>query len=148
MHANSGYLCATHPDTRRSGHAITANAEAPDSIDDDLLHGADVGHDVPLPFPQVKDRISDNLAGTVIGDIAATVRLMERNTRTPEDILAREQVLHLTVPAKGDDVRVFQQQKLIRYFTSFPLLEQPALELQRFSVADSSELTNFTTTHL
>src|SRR6202521_2000450 len=49
------------------------NPELRQRADQHLLQGANVGHDVALPFSQIEDGVADHLARPMIGDVAAAV---------------------------------------------------------------------------
>ena len=74
---------------------------------------AHVSAHVALPLAQVQDGVAHQLAGAVIGDVAAAVGGMEGDAGAGQDLFAGQQVLHVTVAAHGDGVRMLQQQQLV-----------------------------------
>ena len=74
---------------------------------------ANVGAHVALPFSQIEDRIADDLARTVIGDVAAAVGGVELDAGARQDFVAGQQIFHVAVAAQRDDVRVFDDQQLV-----------------------------------
>ena len=89
---------------------------------------AHVRADIALPFAQIEDRIADELAGTVIGHVAAAVRGIECDARALQDFVAREQVFHVAVAAERDDVRMLEEQQLIGDAAPLALRDEPLLQ--------------------
>jgi hypothetical protein len=73
VHADGADFAPAHPNAGQLGNAAGLDAEIGQRIDDGLLDGPDVSAHVALPFAQVQDGIADELAGAVIGDVAAAV---------------------------------------------------------------------------
>src|SRR5207302_10843740 len=73
--ADCGDLVVANPDAALAVGAFGGDAEFGDGADQHLFKLGDVLPHVTIAFAEVNDRIADELAGTVIGDIAAARRL-------------------------------------------------------------------------
>src|SRR6185437_15692871 len=109
MHADGGDLFAVHPHTGQPGHATTFNSQFREGVDDRLLHAAYVGDHIPLPFSQIEDRITHNLPGAVIGDVAAAVGLVKFDAGALEQFPAYQNIFRVAVAAHSDDMRMLYE---------------------------------------
>ncbi len=100
-------------------------------VDEHLLDGAHISAHVALPFAQIQDRIADDLAGTVIGHVAAAVGGIECDAGAAQHFVAGQQIFHVAVAAQGDDVGVLEQQQLIGDQPLLALGDQLLLQLER-----------------
>ena len=57
------------------------DAEFGQRLDQNLFQRAQVGDHVALPFAQIENRIADDLAGTVIGHVAAAIGVVQFDSR-------------------------------------------------------------------
>jgi len=128
VHADGGDLALLHPDAGATGNAARRQAELRQCIDNHLLEPAHVGDHVPPPLAEVEDRVAHQLSGTVIGDVAAAVRLEKLDAGPLEHLRTRQQVLPAPVAAQGDHVGMLEQQKLIRDRALLALLDQHGLQ--------------------
>jgi len=71
--ADGGDFARADPDAGLALAARAFESEDGDALDEHLFEEAQVGVQV-LSWCQVDDRIADDLAGAVVGDVAATVR--------------------------------------------------------------------------
>ena len=76
--ADGGELAVFHPDAGESVTSICWNAEALAGADDGVLQSAEVGVEIFFPFAEVEDRVADELAGAVIGGLAAAADFENR----------------------------------------------------------------------
>jgi hypothetical protein len=60
---------------------------------------------------EIEDGIADELAGTVIGDVAASVCFAELDIFLSEDIFGGEEIFLAGVAAEGEDVRMFAEEE-------------------------------------
>ena len=67
---------------------------------------------------EVDDRVAYDLAGAVVGDVAAAVDGEEFKTVLFELLLVHKKVLHLSTLAQSEDWRVFHKEEVIRGFLS------------------------------
>src|SRR5689334_25157471 len=87
VHSDCGHLFPIYPDAGTAVHAAGLDREFGQRADDDLLDRADVSDHVSLPFSQIENRIADDLAGTVVGDVAAAVGRVKGDASAAEDFL-------------------------------------------------------------
>src|SRR5580698_4324451 len=73
VNSDCGHFLAIHPHAGAAWDAAGDNLEFRERINDDLFDSANIRAYIALPFSQIQDGIADNLAGTVIGDVAAAV---------------------------------------------------------------------------
>ena len=100
-----------------------------------------------LPLAQVNNRIPDDLPGTVVGNVAATIGRMELDPGAAEYIFIRQQVLHAAIAPKRDYMRVFDEQKLVRNFAALTLLSGAALSVKCLRVSHAPEIAHDQITH-
>src|SRR5271156_1816374 len=93
VHADGGHLLAIHPHAGAPWDASGDNLKLRERIDDHLFSGAHISAYVAFPFSQIQDGIADDLAGTVIGDVAATVGGMIVDPRAAEGGFASQKIL-------------------------------------------------------
>jgi hypothetical protein len=95
-----------------AGKDSVAGAEA----DQGFFHAADVvdwaeAASVGIgQAAQVEDGVADELAGAVVGDVAAAVDLVDADAFAGEHFIGGEDVGAAGVAAQGEDGRVFEQQ--------------------------------------
>ena len=117
------------PDPAASLDLAGGQAEVGADLDQHPLQPADVGHHVDR-VGQLQDRIADQLAGSMPGDLAAAVDVDHRRA------VARA-LPGLGAPAGGVDRRVFQQQRGVLDLAGHPLRVQLALPLPGLVVVDA-----------
>ena len=134
------------PDAGGRGIALAGDAEARERAQHDLLEQAHVAVDADAQPVQVEDRIRDQLAGAVIGDVAAAVGLTHRNPRALEHRRRGEQVRR-RAGAPGDrDHRIVLEHEQVHRFCGAAVtrsdhaLMQRALHGKRLVVADAAEI--------
>ena len=77
-------------------------------VDYGLLEQADKRADLEIASRQVEQRVHHHLAGTVIGNLAAAIDVLQRDGRTAR------QVLGAAGETRGVDRRVLQQPQFVR----------------------------------
>src|ERR1044072_2183770 len=88
------------------------NPDLVQSSDDDLLKTPDVGADGELVIGQADNRIGDELAGAVVGDVAAAVGLDDFDAETRKLGIRGDQVSrNAGAAAKGNDLLMLEQKK-------------------------------------
>ena len=125
-----------------------AGADAIDSTEPDqgLFHhanevdGAEAAAFGVLETAKVEDRISDELSGTVIRDVAPPVDVVERDTATGEKFVGREDVGSTCVSAQGEHWRVLEKKECVFDETCKAQGSDLGLKLQRDVVACASEI--------
>jgi hypothetical protein len=128
MYADSGDFLSVHPHASASFQPASVNVEFRERIHNHLLDGPDVGDYVALPFSQIEDWITDDLAGPMVSNVAAAVAGMIVDSGARQYFFAREQILRVSVAAEGDDVRMLDDQKLLGDQMLFAPLDQISLD--------------------
>ena len=83
---------------------------------------------------EVEDRITHELAWTMIGDVSAAVGVENLRAARGKKFLGHQHVFLLRIPAQGVDVWMFQQDQRIGNCSGFALRHPLPLQLQRRSV--------------
>jgi hypothetical protein len=105
------------PYTGESGDAAGADAVDSAKSDEGFFHHADKvdGTEATaagvLETAEIEDGIADELAGTVVGDVAAAIDFVEGDAAAQELFAGREDVGTAGVAAKGEDGWVFEEQE-------------------------------------
>jgi hypothetical protein len=72
---------------------------------------------------------------------------MELDACAREQFFARQHVFAPSVPAHRNDVRMLDNQQLVRDLTTFAAVDKLALKRERLGVASAPEIANFTQPH-
>jgi hypothetical protein len=83
----------------------------------------------------------------MVRDVSAPVRLVERDAGPAENVSGCKQVFPVSAPAESNDVGMLNKQQLVRYFSLLSPFDQSPLQLERFGIADTPEVTHLTITH-
>ena len=114
MNAHGGHFPAIHPDPGRARLQRSANPEVVENIHHHLLKRPQVCHHVALPFSQIENRVADNLARSVIRDVAPAVGMVQRYPGAIKHLGAGYDVFDMTIATHGDHVGMLHDQKLVR----------------------------------
>ncbi len=101
--------------------------------------GVDVGLAAPAGAREVDDRIGDELAGAVVGDPAAAVRLGDLDALHPVPVLAHAELARVGAAALGEDGRVLEQEQDVVDQAGLAGSGDRALQLERVRVGDDAE---------
>jgi len=88
---------------------------------------------------EVHDRIADQLARCVVGDVAATTDLEDIDPEFPQSLRALPEILGIRTPAEGHDGWMFEQKQTIFRQAGKPIGDRGLLELERFAVGDLAQ---------
>ena len=88
---------------------------------------------------QRQDRVGDQLAGPVVGDLATALDLDHLDPAGAQLIGRGEDMRRVGVPSQGQDGRMLQQQQLVADPIVGTLGRQPALEGMGLAVVDPAE---------
>lgn len=91
---------------------------------------------------EIENRISHQLAGTVISDITSAIGLEYLSAKGLQPAGRDEQMFATGVPAQRIDVGVLEQQECVRYVPSLPLCHLELLKLHCALIGDGTELFN------
>ena len=100
-----------NPDAGFAWDAIRGDAEIAGGADHGLFERADVPVDVAADGIEIEDGVADDLAGAVVGDIAAAVGFAELDIFLTEDILGGYKIFLAGVAAEGEDMRMFAEEE-------------------------------------
>jgi hypothetical protein len=135
------------PDACFSGDAIGGDSEIGRGADHGFFESAHVPANVSLNLVEIEDRIADDLAGTMIGDISAAVCCVELDILLTEDLFGSEEMGAVGVAAEGDDVGVLAEEKDIFDGPGFTGGDQPLLERRGGGVGEEAEVVNEESRH-
>src|SRR6266536_725078 len=123
-HADRHQLGVAHPDAgERAELAAGLEAEVAGDVHQRVLDPRDERPDA-LGAVEPGDRVADELAGTVVGGLAAALGADDLGAQRPEPVLAGEHVAVAAALADGVDVRVLQQQHGVGDLAGDPPLDQ------------------------
>src|SRR5205807_9840747 len=106
--------------------------------DQRVLQPAQVGKQVATHPVEVEDRITDQLAGAVVGRVAAAVAPDELDLAATALGLIPEDMIHSAPPPESEDVRGLQQEEGVWCCPRFDALDQLALEVPGVEVGNTS----------
>ena len=107
-------LLATDPGARGRRIAVSIDPEVPEGVHRPLLEPAQVSMQSKVQRVEVEDRVGHQLAGAVIGDIASSIRLLDRHAgRFQPSGIGQEVITGPRTTGHRDDRRVmFHQQQV------------------------------------
>ena len=99
---------------------------------------------------EVHDGIADDLAGAVIGDVAAAAGLVDLDAARVQHLGRREDVRASAVAADTErqHVRMLDEQQQVADAVRSPILDERALDLERVRVRYDAESSDFEGTHV
>src|SRR3954447_1798878 len=121
-----------HPDSGQAVDPRRCNAERRERLDQRLLELAAVALHVLTVPGQVEDRVADELAGAVVGGLAAAVGFDDLDLGAVGDV----QLALLGAAAERDDGRVLEQQHGVGQLAASDGVGDPTLQLPALLVAD------------
>ena len=135
------------PDAGEFADALGRDAEVAAGADEGLFHQADEvdGTEVRATFAgkvaaQVEDGVADELAGAVVGDVAAAVDLVELDAAAGEQFVGGEDVGAGGVAAEGENGRMLEQKERVADGAGLARGDDLGLDAQAFGVGDAAEL--------
>jgi hypothetical protein len=147
VHANGANLSLLRPDACGPFFTAAFDPKTGEGIDNGLFNGAQVCDNITLPFLEIEDGIADDLTGSVIRDVAATICFFKRDARVAQHVGWGKEIFHVPVAAERDDVRVLDEQKLIGDFAPLALFNELALHCERLGIADASTIAHLHIRH-
>ena len=93
-----------------------------------LFELVDVPANVAAMLGEIENRIADDLAGAVIGDVAAAVGGMEFDVHLLQHALVRAQIFGLAVAAERDYVRMLAEEQDIGNRAGFAGFDRAMLQ--------------------
>ena len=108
-----------NPDPGFAGDPIGGDAEIGGGADHGFFEGADIPVNVAADKIEIENGVADELAGAMIGDVAAAIGFAKLDIFLAQDILGGEKILLAGVAAKGEDVRMFAEEEDVVDGTGF-----------------------------
>jgi len=99
------------PDASLTGDAIRGDTEIGRGTDHGFFERADVPADVAFDVAEIEDGIADDLAGTVVGDVSATIGRVEFDAFLAEDAFGDEEIGAAGVATESDDVGMLAEKE-------------------------------------
>ena len=134
------------PDAGKAADASGLQAEFGAQADEGFFHEA---HEVHRAEPtavgvaqaaQVKDGVADKLAGSMIGDVAATVDLVQGDAAAGQELVGSQDICPVGVAAQGEDRRMLEQQQHVFNAALEAEIDELGLETEAFSVVHAAEV--------
>jgi len=117
------------------------DAEFGECDDQRFFHLAQIPVQILLVPAQVHDRVADELARPVEGDVAAALRLEQLDAARREEGGRRNEILRLGAAPERDHGRMLEQeQHIVRDLAADPRAGHRALELEPARVGDEAEV--------
>ena len=138
-HADGHDLLAIDPDTGEALATLAVDAECREGSHRDLLERADEVHDVALTG-EPDQRVDDQLTGTVVGDVAATVHRDDIDAGALEIACVEQHVRLARTTPKRVDGWMLEQQHGVRDVAGLTVGDETLLEGPRTSVVGRAEL--------
>jgi len=89
---------------------------------------------------EVEDGVADELAGAVIGDVAAAVDFVKGDAAAGKELVGGQDVGAVGVAAKGENARVFEEEQDVVDAALEAELDQLRLETKSFAVGNAAEI--------
>src|SRR5262245_37427397 len=143
-HANCRQLGASSracPDSGQPLDPSRVHAEVAGRANQHLFEIAHITMHIAAIGTKVEDRVSHELTGSVVGDVAAAPRLVDFDSAlseqlpTCQDMAAPAVSLH----AKRQDMRVLHEQEHVVDLSRSTLLDQLTLKRERLAIRDQAE---------
>ena len=135
------------PDAGEFADALGGDAEIFAGEDEGFFHEADEvdGAEVRAAFAgevaaEVEDGVADELAGAVVGDVAAAVDFVDFYGSAGEQVVGGQDVGAGGVAAEGEDGWVFEEEERVADEVGFAGGYDFGLEAEAFGVGDAAEL--------
>src|SRR5579884_3852915 len=138
--ANGGDFSAVDPDSGSAFEAVRMNVELCEGVDERLFDGANIRDYVALPFAEIEDGVTDDLAGAMIGDVAAAIGVMELDAGALENLGRREEICKMAVPAQRDDMGVLDDEERVGDFAALARVDELFLDGEGFGVGDIAQV--------
>ena len=149
--ANRRQLVAADPDAGESVDAPGVDAIVARGTNQHVFEVADVAVNVAAIRPEIHDGVPDDLAGSVVGDIAAASGLVHLDAAGRQRCSRREDVTAAAIAthAKRQHVGMLDEQQQIADPVRAPLFDERPLQRERLGIAHPAETPDFNAaTHL
>jgi hypothetical protein len=101
-------------------------------------------------WPQVEDRVADDLTRTVVRHVTSAAGLVDGDPEFAKPLARSDDVgaRNLASNPERDDGRVFEEEQQIRNSVRTPLLDPFPLKCQRLVVTDAAQPPDFQLAHV
>ena len=135
------------PDAGATFDALRGDAEVVGGADEDVFKEADVVDRAEMGAAlagevaaEVEDGIADELAGAVVGDVAAAVDLVDFDAFGRQEFVGGEDVAALGVAAEGEDGWMLEEDEGVGDGVGFACGDEFGLEAEAFGVGGAGEV--------
>src|SRR5256885_13652461 len=135
-----GCVGRLHRDAGSAGDPARGDAVLERGANHDFLEHAHVPTYVAANGREIQDGIADDLAGTMVGDIATAAAVVKLDAFLPQYLLAHEQVFTLAIASLGDDVGMLAQEKNVFDGADFARCDSAFLQRAGVGVTDEAEI--------
>jgi len=140
VHADRGDLLAAGPHSGERSIPFAGNSIVGERVDQRFLDLSQVPVQILLVALEIDDRISDELAGSVEGDVSSALDLEQLHAFALEKLRGCDEVLFLRRPAERDYRWVLdEEEEVLRNRSRDSIASEVALQLERFFVAQFAE---------
>src|SRR5882757_3714807 len=129
-----------HPDAGFAGDAVGGDAEIGGGADHGFFERADVPVNVAADGIEIKNWIADDLAGAVVGDVAAAVGFAEFDIFLAEDVFGGEKIFLAGIAAESEDVGMFAEEENVVDGAGFTGGDEALLEGVRPGPGEEAEV--------
>lgn len=140
--------CGIRPHAGQAWHSLCRDSKVGAGADQDVFEAADeVDRAQRFAFAvgsgeatEIEDRVADDLAGAVEGDVAAAIAFEKLDAALGKEFGRGDDVRGFGVTAKRDDRLVLKQEENVADFFFFAQGNELPLELEAGGVVDGAEL--------
>jgi hypothetical protein len=148
-HTDRGQFVATHPDAGQARDPRRRDPEIACHPYEDFFEVTHVAVDVATIGIEVNDRVAHDLAGTVVGHIAAASGLEDLDAPGGQHVLGRQNVgtTAVAADAQGQHRRVLDEEQQIADVPRLALGDEGTLQRKRIGIRDQAKPADFDRTH-
>ena len=136
LDADGRYFSSGGPNTGEALLGVGGDVEIVQDVYYDLLQDADVLERAAAPLFKVDDGVANELAGSVVCDLTATVRFVHGDADGGQFILRGQEMLVAAQPAAGEDVGVLEEKEGVGRLAVVDSINQLGLQFTSSKVFD------------
>jgi hypothetical protein len=145
VHAKGGeflfFACGVaDPDAVAARDARGGDSKIGCRADHGFFELLDVPADVATVFGEIEDGVTDDLAGAVVGDVAAAVGFLERDVHLGQEAVARAEIFFFAVAAQGDYVGVLAEDQDVWDRAGFAAFDELMLQCAGLGVGQDAHI--------
>jgi hypothetical protein len=142
VHAHGHKLIISYPDARRTRGAAGLDSEVARRADENFFERSHVPGNIAPVLGEVENRVADQLARPMVGDVAATIDVKYLGAARGEELSGNQHILGPGVAPQRVDVRVLEEEKRVGNVPSFALCNFRFLQFEPVGVIHRAELFN------